>query len=83
MICSGFRQNTSSLCNKSMPYNDHLNTTELCFHHPLFDLRGSRKVEIRHTNFNFSSKKSPRQVEGFDLTIVKKLSTFRPHVCLE
>ena len=25
--------------------------TESCFRHPLFDLRGTRKVEIRHTNF--------------------------------
>ena len=24
--------------------------TESCFRHPLFDLRGTRKVEIRHTN---------------------------------
>ena len=31
--------------------------TESCFRHPLFDLRGTRKVEIRHTNFHFSSKK--------------------------
>ena len=56
-------------------------TTESCFRHPLFDLRGSRKVEIRHTNFHFSSKKvtsKSRKVEVFDLTIVKKLSTFRP-----
>ena len=56
-------------------------TTESCFRHPLFDLRGTRKVEIRHTNFHFSSKKvtsKSRKVEVFDLTIVKKLSTFRP-----
>ena len=55
--------------------------TESCFRHPLFDLRGTRKVEIRHTNFHFSSKKvtsKSRKVEVFDLTIVKKLSTFRP-----
>ena len=55
--------------------------TESCFCHPLFDLRGTRKVEIRHTNFHFSSKKvtsKSRKVEVFDLTIVKKLSTFRP-----
>ena len=55
--------------------------TESCFHHPLFNLRGSRKVEIRHTNFHFSSKKvtsKSQKVEVFDLTIVKKLSTFRP-----
>ena len=32
-------------------------STESCFRHPLFDLRGTRKVEIRHTNFHFSSKK--------------------------
>ena len=39
------------------------------------------KVEIKHTNFHFSSKKvtlKSRKVEVFDLTIVKKLSTFRP-----
>ena len=51
--------------------------------HPLFDLRGTRKVEIRHTNFHFSSKKvtsKSRKVEVFDLTIVKKLSTFRPRL---
>ena len=29
----------------------------ILFPHPLFDLRGTRKVEIRHTNFHFSSKK--------------------------
>ena len=55
--------------------------SESCFRHPLFDLRGTRKVEIRHTNFHFSSKKitsKSRKVEVFDLTIVKKLSTFRP-----
>ena len=55
--------------------------TESCFRHPLFDLRGTRKVEIRHTNFHFSSKKvtsKSLKVEVFDLTIVKKLSTFRP-----
>ena len=55
--------------------------TDSCFHHPLFDLRGTRKVEIRHTNFHFSSKRvtsKSRKVEVFDLTIVKKLSTFRP-----
>ena len=56
-------------------------TTESRFRHPLFDLRGTRKVEIRHTNFHFSSKKvtsKSRKVEVFDMTIVKKLSTFRP-----
>ena len=56
-------------------------TTESCFHHPLFDLRGTRKVKIRHTNFHFSSKKvtsKSRKVKVFDLIIVKKLSTFRP-----
>ena len=45
------------------------------------DLRGTRKVEIRHTNFHFSSKKvtsKSRKVEVFDLTIVKKLCTLRP-----
>ena len=59
----------------------NLKSTESCFRHPLFDLRGTRKVEIRHTNFHFSSKKvtsKSRKVEVFDLTIVKKLSTFRP-----
>ena len=60
---------------------DKGSSTESCFRHPLFDLRGTRKVEIRHTNFHFSSKKvtlKSRKVEVFDLTIVKKLSTFRP-----
>ena len=55
--------------------------TESCFRHPLFDLRGTRKVEIRHINFHFSSEKvtsKSRKVKVFDLTIVKKLSTFRP-----
>ena len=55
--------------------------TESCFRHPFFDLRGTRKVEIRHTNFHFSSKKvtsKSRKVEVFDPTTVKKLSTFRP-----
>ena len=37
---------------------DDDNTTESCFRHPLFDLRGTQKVEMRHTNFHFSSKKS-------------------------
>ena len=58
-----------------------LSRTESCFRHPLFDLRGTRKVEIRHANLHFSSKKvtsKSRKVEVFDLTIVKKLSTFRP-----
>ena len=60
---------------------EYLIITESCFRHPLFDLRGTRKVEIRHTNFHFSSKKVTSKswkVEVFDLTIVKKLSTFRP-----
>ena len=60
--------------------------TESCFRHPLFDLRGTRKVEIGHTNFHFSSKNvtsKSKKVEVFDLTIVKKLSTVRLHVCLE
>ena len=59
----------------------HAKITESCFRHPLFDLPGTRKVEIRHTNFHFSSKKvtsKSRKVEVFDLTNVKKLSTFRP-----
>ena len=62
-------------------HSQHQIPTESCFRHPLFDLRGTRKVEIRHTNFHFSSKKvtsKSRKVEVFDLTIVKKLSTFRP-----
>ena len=57
-----------------------------CFRHPLSDLPVTRKVESRHTNFHFSSKKitsKSRKVEVFDLTIVKKLFTFRPQVCLE
>ena len=56
-------------------------TTESCFRHPLFNLWGTQKVEIGHTNFHFSSKKVTSKswkVEVFDLTIVKKLSTFRP-----
>ena len=60
---------------------DKLLCTESYFRHPLFDLRGTRKVEIWHTNFHFSSKKvtsKSRKVEVFDLSIVKKLSTFRP-----
>ena len=31
-----------------------LKNSESYFHHPLFDLRGTRKVETRHTNFHFS-----------------------------
>ena len=64
-----------------LPITNTLKNTESCFRHPLFDLRGTRKVEIRHTNFHFSSKKvtsKSRKVEVFDLTIVKKLSTFQP-----
>ena len=60
--------------------------TESCFCHPHFDLRRTRKEEIRHTNFQFSSKKvtsKSRKVKVFDLTIIKKLPIFRPHVCLE
>ena len=56
---------------------------ESCFRHPLSDLRGTRKVENRHTNFHFSSKKvisQNRKVEVFDLSVVKKLSTCRPLV---
>ena len=67
--------------NEHHTYDETLLLTESCFHHPLFDLRGTRKVEIRHTNFHFSSKKvtsKSRKVEVLDLTIVKKLSTFRP-----
>ena len=66
---------------KQKPRKIKLQTTESCFRHPLFDLRGTRKVEIMHTNFHFSSKKvtsKSRKVEVFDMTIVKKLSTFRP-----
>ena len=48
---------------------------ESCFRHPLFDLRGTRKVEIRHI-FNFSSKKVTSKTESFDPTIVKKTSNF-------
>ena len=51
---------------------------ESCSRHPLFDLQGTRKVEIRHTNFHISIKKVTSKSEVFDLTIVKKLSTFRP-----
>ena len=68
----------------ALPY--HPENTESCFRHPLFDLRGTLKVEIRHTNLHFSGKKvtsHSRKVEIFDLTIVKKNSTCRPHVCLE
>ena len=52
--------------------------TESYFHHSLFDLQGTRKVEIRDTNFHFSTKKvtsKSRKVEVFDLTIVKNIST--------
>ena len=48
--------------------------------------RTGNKPEIKHANFHFSSKyvtPKSRKVEVFDLTIVKKLSTFRPDVCLE
>ena len=60
--------------------------TESCFRHPLFDLRRTVEVEIRHNNFHFSSKhvtSKSRKIEVLDLTAVKNLSTFRPHVCLE
>ena len=53
--------------------------TESCFRHPLFDLRGTRKVDIRHTNFHFSSKKvtsKSGKLEVFDLTIVNKTFNF-------
>ena len=70
----------SKRCRINLPLLHEIDfTTESCFRHPLFDLRGTRKVEIRHTYFHFSSKKNlPRKVEVFDLTIVKKLSFFRP-----
>ena len=58
-----------------------------CLCHPLFDLRPTQKIEIRHTNFHFSSKSvtsKSRKVEVFDLTFVCKsrnsevlTSTFR------
>ena len=60
--------------------------TEFSFRHPLFDLQGTRKVEILHTNLHFSNKKiisKSRTVEVFDLTIVKNFSNFPPNVCLE
>ena len=41
--------------------------------HPLFFLQGTRKVEVRHTNFHFSSKKvtsKSRELEDFDLITV-------------
>ena len=41
----------------------HNITTESCFCHPLFDLQGTRKVKVRHTNFHFSSKKVTSKVE--------------------
>ena len=53
--------------------------TESYFRHLLFGLRGIRKVEIRHTNFHFSSKKvTPKgwKVEVFDVTTVKKTFHF-------
>ena len=31
--------------------------TESCFCHPLFNLQGTGEIEIRHTNFHFSSQK--------------------------
>ena len=34
------------------------NTTESRFRHPFFDLRGTRKVQIRHANFHSSRKKN-------------------------
>ena len=60
--------------------------TESYLRHLLFDLRETRKVEFRHSNFHFPGKKvtsKRRKVAVFDLAIVKKLLTFRPHVCLE
>ena len=52
-----------------------LNTSSygILFPPSTFDLRGTRKVEIGHTNLHFLAKKLPRKVEVFDLTIVKKL----------
>ena len=41
------------------------NSMESCFHHPLFDLRGTRKVEIWHTNFYFSSKNVTQKSPSF------------------
>ena len=52
--------------------------TESCFRHSLFDLRGTRKVEIRHTNFQFSSKKvtsKSRKVEKLKSRKVEKLKS--------
>ena len=63
-----------------------LEGTESCFSHPLFDLRRNRKVEIRHTNFRFSSENVTskcRKVQAFDLTIVKKTFDFSTSLCLE
>ena len=74
------RRDDYALINSELSGEKWLLSTESCFRHPLFDLLGTGKVEIRHTNFHFSSKKvtsKSRKVEVFDLTIVKKLSTFR------
>ena len=39
-------------------------STESCFRHPLFDQRGTRKVEIRQKlTSTFLAKKLPRKVE--------------------
>ena len=60
------------------PLDYESNTLPLSHAGP-FDLRETRKVEIRHTKFHFSSKKAiskSRKVEVFDLTVDKNLSTF-------
>ena len=68
----------------SIEMNLNMQFRESCFHHPLFDLRGTLKVENRHSNFHFSSKNvtsKNRKVKVYDLKFVKKFSTFRPHFC--
>ena len=54
----GILTQTESGWDSSHPWviKPHQNT-ESCFRHPIFDLRETRKVEIRHTNLHFSGKK--------------------------
>ena len=52
-------QDDSTVTLRKNPFSVY-HDTESCFRHPRFDLRGTRKVEIRHTNFHFSSKRKKK-----------------------
>ena len=63
-----------------------LEVTESCFRHPLSTYEELEKLKLDTLTSTFLAKKvtsKSRKVEVFGHTIVKKLSTFRPHISLE